>query len=259
MPWPLGPTNVVTPGCERELDLRRSERKSVSDRWRRARARPGRLSRTAAPASAGSGRLAPAPSASPAAPVSTAGLRRGRERQTWRVGRRRHPGRRAGNCGLNAISIGSPSTSASMASRRLRLVAGSRRRSWTSPPEKVSRTGVLRSATSDDALDRLDERAGLHRGDGRGLGRQQRAVLGELAVEQPGRGAPTVALEAHQALAAPAPDASATTPSRTRPGPSRCRRGCARGPGRRRRSPARSGVPRRTRGRPTGSGRWRPG
>ena len=75
----------------------------------------------------------------------------------------------------------------------------------STPSVNASWTAVLRSATSETRLTESTRAALSTRGDGQVLAREQRAHLGEVAVEQPGRrpsyAAAGRALEADEALA----------------------------------------------------------
>ena len=96
--------------------------------------------------------------------------------------------------------MASPSTAHSTASVACASSPAPARRCDLAALERQPHRGVA-LGDERDALDGVDERRGLDRGDGRGLAGQQRAVLGELAVEQAGRRATAVALEADEAVA----------------------------------------------------------
>ena len=111
------------------------------------------------------------------------------------------------NCGLKPVVRSSPLISASTASVAMRLVAGARVEHDLVVAE-LHLHGRVALGDERDALDRLDQLGLVDLRDGEVLGGEQRADLGELAVEQPGGGATHAAqagaLEADQALAATA-------------------------------------------------------
>ena len=110
---------------------------------------------------------------------------------------------------MNAIAMSSPSRAASTARMAWASspVPASR---VSSPSAELSRTGGVALGDQRDALDRLHERRPVDPRDGGVLGREQRADLGELAVEQPGRG-PSYAAAGRPSkpmMPSPAPEAA---------------------------------------------------
>ena len=92
------------------------------------------------------------------------------------------------NCGLKPVVMSSPLMVGLDRLRGLRLVAGAGVEGEHAVAEGQLHRGVA-LGDQRDALDRLDQRGLVDRGDGLVLAREQAADLGELAVEQPGGGA----------------------------------------------------------------------
>ena len=156
----------------------------VRSAW--AGCRDGRLRTAGAAASAGSGSRGRA-SPSPAAPLMTTGLEAWvKASSTTASSMAVRPSSR--NCGLKPVVMSSPSMVGLDRLGGLRLVAGAGVEGEHAVAEGQLDRGVA-LGDQRDPLDRLDQRGLVDQRGGQVLGGEQAADLGELAVEQPGRGA----------------------------------------------------------------------